>query len=231
MKKKGGPIEQTWLKFSKIPSHLKKAVLLAEDSRFYEHPGVDVIELQESFKKNWREKRFARGFSTITMQLVKNLFLSENKTLFRKGLEILIALRLELTLKKDRILEIYLNVIEWGRGIYGVEEAANHYFHKSASQLTPAESAFLAAIIPSPKKWGRLPPGRYVQKRTAMLLQKMGQFAKPSSALGEEASKELEAEWNKEEEEFHELSDQPGEPTQENNPGDTPVKESEYILY
>ena len=168
MQAKGGPITQTWVEFDQIPYHLKRAIVLAEDSRFYEHGGVDYKALKLSFKKNVKKGKYVRGGSTITMQLAKNLYLTPKKALWRKGLEILMAIRMEQVLSKNRILEIYLNVIEWGPGIYGAKAAGQHYFRKSASELNPDESAFLAAIIPSPIKWGKRmsPGGPYIQKRT-----------------------------------------------------------------
>ncbi len=174
MAERGPPYLQTWMPLSRISKPLQLAVLAAEDGSFYHHHGIDFYEMKESFKKNLRRKEYSRGFSTITMQLSKNLYLSRNKTLSRKSLEILIALSLEQILSKNRILELYLNVIEWGPHIYGAEAASQFYFHKSASRLSEEESAFLAAIIPSPLKWGHWPPGSYVNHRTQMILARIG---------------------------------------------------------
>ncbi len=171
---KGGAVKQVWVPLSRISGTLRKAVVAAEDGTFYAHEGIDFYELRESFKKNLRKGRLARGFSTITMQLARNLYLSPQKTITRKLLEILIALKMEKELSKDRILEIYLNVIEWGKGVYGAEAAARHYFKKSAASLSAEEAVFLAAIIPNPRKWGRQPPGSYVQKRMGVLLSRLG---------------------------------------------------------
>lgn len=173
MVERGGEVRQNWAPLSRISPYLRRAVVAAEDSSFYEHNGIDVREMQESVRKNIRKKRFARGFSTITMQLAKNLYLSPQKTVTRKLLEILIAWKMDHELSKDRILEIYLNVIEWGKGVYGAEAAARHYFKKSAAGLTPDEAAFLAAILPNPRKWGRWPPGPYVRKRMEIILFRM----------------------------------------------------------
>jgi monofunctional biosynthetic peptidoglycan transglycosylase len=164
------PVKQIWIPLSQISQNLRQAVIVSEDGAFYQHHGIDFHELKESLKKNAREFSFARGFSTISMQLARNLYLSPQKSITRKLKEIIIALWIEYKLPKDRILEIYLNVIEWGRGIYGVEAAARHYFSKSSSSLSLREVAFLAAIIPSPQRLGRWPPGPYVQTRMDIIL-------------------------------------------------------------
>lgn len=146
-----GPRQQTWVGYGAISEHLKKAVLVSEDAAFFSHKGVDVNELKASFKKDWESMSFARGGSTITMQLAKNLYLTPSKNPLRKLKEIVIAHQLELALSKRRIFEIYLNVVEWGRNIYGIEAAARHYFGKSAAALDPLEAATLAALLPSPR--------------------------------------------------------------------------------
>lgn len=163
-----------WVPLGLVPTHLRKAVIKAEDGNFYSHKGIDFFEFKESIKKNIKEMRFARGFSTITMQLAKNLYLSPSKNPTRKIKEILIARKMEQELSKDRILELYLNYIQWGRGIYGAEAAARHYFNKSVNRVTVNEAVFLASIIPSPAKWGHLPPGPYVKQRMDKILRRMG---------------------------------------------------------
>jgi monofunctional glycosyltransferase len=130
---------------------LKKAVLISEDASFFSHTGVDVRELQESLKKDWETGSFARGGSTITMQLAKNLYLNPSKNPLRKAKEIVIAWQLEHALSKRRIFEIYLNVVEWGPNVYGAEAAARHYFAKPAVKLDILEAATLAALLPSPR--------------------------------------------------------------------------------
>jgi len=169
-----GAFRMEWRPLAQMPEALKDAVVAAEDANFYRHHGVDFKEMRASWKKNQRKKKYARGFSTITMQLARNLFLTPHKNILRKGLEIAIALEMEAVLPKDRILELYLNLIEWGDGVYGAESAAEHYFKRPVASLTPDESAFLAAIIPSPRKWGRWPPGPYVRNRQAVLLSRIG---------------------------------------------------------
>jgi monofunctional biosynthetic peptidoglycan transglycosylase len=142
---------QLWVPYGAVSEHLKKAILLSEDAAFFSHGGVDLFELKEAAKEDWDKKTFKRGASTITMQLAKNLYLNPSKNPLRKLREIVISMQLESTLSKRRIFEIYLNVVEWGMGIYGVEAAARHYFLKAASDLTPLEAATLAALLPNPR--------------------------------------------------------------------------------
>lgn len=174
MWQKPGTVAQTWIDLDVMPAALKRAVIAAEDAHFYRHHGVDVGEMKVSWEKNRRKKRYARGFSTITMQLARNLYLAPHKNVVRKAFEVAIALEMEAVLPKDRILEIYLNVVEWGPGVYGAEEAARHYFKKPAAALSPSEAAFLVSILPNPKKWGHWPPGPYVAKRQAAILRRIG---------------------------------------------------------
>src|SRR5262245_42850889 len=152
-RKKGNKIsrQQIWVSYGAISEHLKKAVLISEDAAFFSHAGVDVKELQEALKKDWETGRFARGGSTITMQLAKNLYLNPSKNPLRKAKEIVIAWQLEHALSKRRIFEIYLNVVEWGPNVYGAEAAARHYFAKPAANLDIVEAATLAALLPSPR--------------------------------------------------------------------------------
>lgn len=150
---KGGTnlvVKQQWVPFGNIPQLLKNTVRIAEDSNFYWHKGIDYEELKEAIKKNIREKRFIRGASTITQQLAKNLYLSPKKSPFRKIKEYLIARRLEKALTKDRIFELYLNLIELGPGIFGVQAASNRYFGRSVDTLSLEEIVRLTAIIPRP---------------------------------------------------------------------------------
>src|SRR5688572_11414109 len=144
---------RVWKSYKTISPHLQNAVLISEDSAFFQHTGFDLEQIKESAKRNWQEKRFARGASTITQQLAKNLYLSTSKNPLRKIREVFIAKKLEDMLSKQRIFEIYLNVIEWGDGIYGVESASQRYFGKSSSALLPEEGAILAAMIPNPVRY------------------------------------------------------------------------------
>jgi len=142
--------EQSWVSYDRISPWLVRSVLAGEDSRFFDHSGFDWDEIQKAIEKDWEDKGFTRGASTISQQLAKNLFLSTSKNPLRKLHEALITWELERVLGKRRILELYLNVIEWGDGIFGAEAAARHYFDVSVSALGPDQAAFLSAIIPSP---------------------------------------------------------------------------------
>jgi monofunctional biosynthetic peptidoglycan transglycosylase len=166
-------IQQQWIPISRISENLINAVIVAEDGMFYEHDGVDWYEMEESVIKNLEKGKAARGGSTISQQLSKNLYLSTSKDPVRKLKELIITLRIERTLSKKRILEIYLNVIEWGDGIFGAEAAAKKYFGKSASQLTREESVQMAAIIPSPRKYQPNVMSRYVARRSSIILNRM----------------------------------------------------------
>ena len=145
------PASKSGFRMRTVSEHLKKAILISEDAAFFSHKGIDVNELKAALKKDWETLSFSRGGSTITMQLAKNLYLNPSKNPLRKLKEVVIARQLEENLSKRRILEIYLNVVEWGRNIYGAEAAARFYFGKSAAALDPLESATLAALLPSPR--------------------------------------------------------------------------------
>jgi len=145
------PFEQYWKPLGEISPTLQEAVLIGEDDRFFEHEGIDTEAMEESLEANLKKKKIVRGGSTITQQLAKNLFLSSSKNPLRKIKEIVMALLMEKMLSKTRILEIYLNEIEWGKGIYGAEAASLHYFQKPAKNLNAEEAAYLSAIIPNPQ--------------------------------------------------------------------------------
>jgi monofunctional biosynthetic peptidoglycan transglycosylase len=145
------PRQQLWVPYGAISEDLKKAVLISEDAAFFSHKGIDLDEIKAALKKDWETKSFSRGGSTITMQLAKNLYLNPSKNPLRKLKEVVIARQLEDHLSKRRILEIYLNVVEWGRNVYGAEAAARFYFGKSAAALDPLEAATLAALLPNPR--------------------------------------------------------------------------------
>ncbi len=163
-----------WVPLSHISPHLAHAVVIAEDDMFYRHGGVDWESLQKAFDYNLRRGRFARGASTITQQTARNLFLSPSRNPLRKIKETLIAWKLERALTKDRILEIYLNIAEWGVGIYGVQAASRAYFGKDASQINPEEAAALAAALPSPWRWNPLrEAGPKMLRRREVLLERM----------------------------------------------------------
>ena len=143
-------VRQVWVGFDGIPELLRKSVRVAEDARFYEHEGIDYEEIREALKKDLEQGGWARGASTITQQLAKNLFLSTERSLIRKLKEYLLARQLEQELPKNRIFHLYLNVIEFGPGIFGVEAAARHFFGKSVGQLNLEEIVRLTAVIPKP---------------------------------------------------------------------------------
>lgn len=146
-----GPKNAYWTPSAAIPPEMKWAVILAEDSNFYRHEGIDVKAIKNAIKYDLEKKSFDRGASTITQQVAKNLFLSREKTISRKIKEIILAHRMEEELTKGRILELYLNVVELGPMVYGIGQGAHYYFGKSASSLTPRECAFLAAMLPGPR--------------------------------------------------------------------------------
>jgi monofunctional biosynthetic peptidoglycan transglycosylase len=175
---------QRWLDYARISPNLKRAVLVTEDSRFWTHDGIDFDELKESMEVNIERMEFARGGSTITQQLAKNLYLSPSKNPIRKLREMLIARQLEAELSKQRILELYLNVIEWGDGIYGAEAAARTYFHKSVADLSGAESALLAAAISSPRVFNPAHPSTRLQRRQQLVLRRMGRVTPPPVVAG-----------------------------------------------
>jgi monofunctional biosynthetic peptidoglycan transglycosylase len=170
---------QRWASYGRISPDLKRAVLVAEDDAFWQHEGVDFEQLQESIVKDWARRQFSRGGSTITQQLAKNLYLSPSKNPLRKVREWVIARRLEAELKKARIFELYLNVIEWGDGVYGVDAAARTYFSKSAAELGAAESALLAAAIVNPRVLNPAHPGARLLRRQQLILRRMGAVTPP----------------------------------------------------
>jgi monofunctional biosynthetic peptidoglycan transglycosylase len=165
--------QQQWVPLNRISPHLAHAVIVSEDGTFYENGGVDWYEVEESIEKNLEEGKASRGASTISQQLAKNLFLSTSKDPLRKLKELVITLRMERVLSKERILEIYLNVIEWGNGVFGAEAAAKKYFGKSASTITREEAARLAAVIPSPLRHQPNQPSKYVERRASLILERM----------------------------------------------------------
>ena len=165
-------IRQTWIPLREIPRALQKAVIAAEDEKFYEHHGFDWEALKEAYALNDETERIKRGGSTITQQLAKNLYLSPRRSYVRKIREAVITATMELLLSKDRILELYLNCIEFGPGVFGVEEGARYHFGVSARQLSLDQSCRLAAIIPAPLRY-RV-NGSYVGRRAAMLAQIVG---------------------------------------------------------
>ena len=167
---------QVWKPLNSISSNLKNAVLIAEDAAFFQHDGLDYDEIREAVKINADKMEFARGASTITQQLAKNLYLSPSKNPVRKLKELLLTFSLERNLTKRRIFEIYLNVIEWGDGVYGAEAAARTYYGKSCSDLSDAEAAALAAVIINPRRYSPVQPNRRIRNRTARIQARMARY-------------------------------------------------------
>jgi monofunctional biosynthetic peptidoglycan transglycosylase len=176
---------QQWVAYGRISPELKRAVLVAEDAAFWAHEGVDLEQLQQSLERDWASRRFLRGGSTITQQLAKNLYLSPSKDPLRKLKELILARRLEAELKKARIFELYLNVIEWGDGIYGAEAAAREYFRMSASTLGPREAALLAASIVNPRLSNPAHPTARLLRRQHLILRRMGAVSPPAETAVE----------------------------------------------
>jgi len=170
----GAALHYRWVAYNAISVHLKRAVVAAEDSRFVEHDGFDWEGIRKAYEKNVREGEVVAGGSTITQQLAKNLLLSGDRTWWRKAQEAAITVMLELIMDKRRILELYLNVIEWGDGVFGAEAAARHHFAIPAAELTPEQGARLAAMVPSPRRYGPGANTAYLQRRTQILLARMG---------------------------------------------------------
>ena len=188
---------QQWVPYAHISDHLKRAVITAEDDRFTQHDGIDWNALEKAWERNAKAEALAqakaerlqakspsaapvavpaakvRGGSTITQQLAKNLLLSSERNLIRKGQEFVLTLLLENLLSKQRILEIYLNNVEWGNGVFGAEAAAQHYFKKSAARLAPSEAARLAVMLPAPKRFEKTPGSAYLAGRTRAIAGRM----------------------------------------------------------
>lgn len=161
-------ITQKWVSMSQISPNVIKAVLIGEDDKFWNHDGFDVKGMEQALERSLKKGSVAGG-STISQQLSKNLYLSPSKNPVRKIKEAIITWRIEHTLSKRRILEIYLNVAEWGDGIFGIEAAARHYYHKSAKNLTGQEAAHLAAVLPNPIKYDPTGSQKYVQNRSRII--------------------------------------------------------------
>jgi monofunctional biosynthetic peptidoglycan transglycosylase len=172
--------EHRWVPYSRISAQLKRAVIVAEDSEFWSHEGVDVEQVRASMEINLEQGRAARGASTITQQLAKNLYLSPSRNPIRKLRELIIARRLEAALDKARILEIYLNVIEWGDGVWGAEAAARRYFGVPASRLSGPQAALLAGAIINPRVLNPARPNARLLRRQRILLRRMNVVTPPA---------------------------------------------------
>ena len=166
-------ITKQWVPYEKISLSVKRAVIASEDANFTVHDGVDWDALEKAAKENAAKGKIKRGGSTITMQLSKNLFLSAEQSYVRKAQEMLITGMLEVVLSKRRILEIYLNVAEWGVGIFGIEAAAKHYFGISAAQLSPQQAAWLAAILPAPRRFDQMRNSPIATRKANIIIYRM----------------------------------------------------------
>lgn len=162
-------IKQIWVPLSSVSPYMAKAVLISEDDKFWCHEGFDYEAIKKAIEKDIKAGKFKFGGSTISQQLVKNLYLSPSKNPIRKLREAIITWRMEKVLSKKRILELYLNIVEWGEGIFGIEAAARHYYGKSASELSPEEAARLAAVLPNPRKYSPISDSRYVVNRSNLI--------------------------------------------------------------
>lgn len=183
---------QQWVPYAQISEHLKRAVIASEDDGFVNHDGIEWNAIEKAWEKNARAEALAAeksskaakapkivGGSTITQQLAKNLLLSGERTMLRKGQEFILTLALEKLLSKQRILEIYLNHVEWGEGIFGAEAAAQRYFGKTAARLAPHEAARLAVMLPAPKRFEKTPGSAYLSGRTRTIMARMGNAGLP----------------------------------------------------
>ena len=162
-------IHQNWVRLSAISPYLVKAVIIAEDDKFWSHHGFDVDAMEKAMEKNIKKGAFKAGGSTISQQLAKNLYLTPEKSPLRKAKEAIITWRIERTLSKRRILELYLNLAEWGDGIFGIEAASLNYYGKPAEQLSPEEAARLAVVLPNPIRYRVVGESRYVEKRARII--------------------------------------------------------------
>ena len=172
-------LQHQWVPYNRIAVSLKRAIIAAEDAKFLDHEGFDWEGIQKAYEKNRRQGKIVSGGSTISQQLAKNLFLSGERTWWRKAQEAVITVMIETIMTKRRILEIYLNVIEWGNGVFGAEAAAHYHFDVTAMNLSAEQAAQLAAMVPSPRRYGRGSETPYLKKRTEIILSRMPSAAVP----------------------------------------------------
>jgi monofunctional biosynthetic peptidoglycan transglycosylase len=166
-------LKKQWVSYERISPHLKRAIIASEDAKFVDHEGFDWDGIQKAIEKNQKKGRVVAGGSTISQQLAKNLFLSPSKTPWRKAEEAVVTLMLEAIWSKQRIFEVYLNVIEWGNGVFGAEAAARHYYGISAAQLSPEQAAKLAGMVPNPRLYDRNRNAPGLARKTAVILLRM----------------------------------------------------------
>ena len=172
-------LKHQWVPYERISNNLKRAVIASEDSNFSEHEGIDWDALIRAHDKNAKKGKVVAGGSTITQQLAKNLFLSGSRSYIRKGQELIITYMLEFWMDKERIFEIYLNVVEFGTGVFGAEAAARHYSKIPASSLSASQSAKLAVMLPRPRVYEKNPDSAYLTRRTELILQRMNSAELP----------------------------------------------------
>jgi monofunctional biosynthetic peptidoglycan transglycosylase len=178
-KKPRAELRHQWVPYDRISIHLKRAIIAAEDSKFLDHEGFDIEGIQKAVEKNLKKGRLVAGGSTISQQLAKNLFLSSNRSFIRKGQEAIITLMIEATWSKRRILEVYLNIIEWGDGIYGAEAASRRYYKKPAASLSHGQAAALAAMVPNPRWFEDNRASAKFARRVATISRRMYQVQVP----------------------------------------------------
>jgi monofunctional glycosyltransferase len=166
-------LKHRWVDYRKISANLKRALIAAEDAKFVDHEGFDWEGIQKAYEKNLKKSKVVAGGSTISQQLAKNLFLSTKRTPWRKAEEAMITVMLEATMSKRRIFEIYLNVIEWGNGIFGAEAAAKYYYQTSAKNLSAAQAAKLAAMVPNPRYYDKHRQARGLIRKTGIIQARM----------------------------------------------------------
>jgi monofunctional glycosyltransferase len=172
-------LKHRWIAYDKISDNLKRAVIASEDANFTEHDGVDWDAIEKAYEKNLKKGKVVRGGSTITMQLAKNLFLSGDRSYIRKAQEIVITYMIENMMEKDRIFEIYLNIAEWGVGVFGAEAGATHYFNVSASKLAPMQAARMAAMLPRPRFYDKNRGSNALNRKANMIIRGMGAVEAP----------------------------------------------------
>jgi monofunctional biosynthetic peptidoglycan transglycosylase len=183
-----------WVSLSQIAPNAVHAIMISEDWAYYQHHGYDVNQIREAFEEDWEKKSFARGASTITQQVARNVFLSKEKNLWRKAKEFYLAMELDETVGKNRVLEVYLNIAEWGPGIFGIGDASAYYFHKTPMELSAKEGAFLAMLLPSPVRYGQsFRSRRLTDYATETVQDILGKMVQANYLSDEEKT----AEWNR----------------------------------
>ena len=166
-------LQHQWVPYNRIANTLKKALIVSEDAKFVDHDGFDWEGIQKAYEKDLKKGKIVSGGSTISQQLAKNLFLSSKRTPWRKGEEVIITVMLENVMEKERIFEIYMNVIEWGNGVFGAEAAAQHYYQVSAAQLSPEQAARMAAMVPNPRYYDKHREAKGLMLKTEIILSRM----------------------------------------------------------